>query len=339
MIEADYSNSNPLVDVIMPTYNHQEYIAQAIQSVLMQECSFPYRLIIGEDCSKDGTYKICKKFEEANADRILLLKSESNSGMAANYKALFNASTAPYLSILEGDDYWLDSQKLQKQVDILESKPEVGLVHANYRALYENGNQKEGHLWEPLDSLVGNVIGPTQTASININPLTTLFRAALAKDHVDFDFIIKNQLLTIDVFLWAEVCRRASVYYMDEVCGMYRIHKSSITGNREILSIEKFSRTSLLLVNYLMEKYDTPKEVKEAYLSRNRMNLIYHYILANQPHNAKRELKHVRFEGSGKDRIIYLSAKFRALNFLSHLLAGFYQAGSKVKQLLGRLSR
>jgi len=339
MTANNNSRSGPLVDVIMPTYNHEHYIAQAIQSVLMQECSFPYRLIVGEDCSEDGTFELCQQFAEAHADRILLLKNSSNSGMAVNYRNLFNASDAPYMAILEGDDYWLDKHKLQKQVAILESRPGVGLVHANYLAVYENGQQKKGHLWEDPEALSGQVIGPTQTANININPLTTCFRADLAKAHVDFDFIIEHQLLTVDVFLWAEVCRRSTVHYMDEVCGAYRIHDRSLTGNREIASVERFSRTSLLLVNYLMEKYETPEEIKEAYRSRNKINLTYHYLLSGQARKAKQELRQVKVTGSVKEQIIYLSAKYRALNFLSHLLAGYYRAGSTVKQLIARLKK
>ena len=244
-----------LVDIIMPTFNHENYVATAIQSVLTQECSFGYRLIIGEDCSTDGTLKICELFANQNPGLILLLKHLSNIGIAANYKSLFNIASSKYIAILEGDDYWIDKHKLQKQIEILESRTEIGLVHSNYYSLYHSGKMKKGHVWEKADLLSGNVIGPTQTASININPLTTCFRSFLAKENVDFDFIINNKLLTVDIFLWAEICRRANVLYLDEVTGVYRIHSNSITGNPNIISIERFSKTSLLMVNYLMEKY------------------------------------------------------------------------------------
>ena len=119
MIDEKFNEMIPLVDVIMPCYNHEPYITQAIESVLEQDCPFKYRLLIGEDCSTDGTYAICKQFADAYADRIVLLGNDSNVGMAANYKALFNASTARYIAILEGYDYWNDSHKLKKQVEIL----------------------------------------------------------------------------------------------------------------------------------------------------------------------------------------------------------------------------
>ena len=120
-----------MLDVIMPAYNHEQFIAQAIESVLMQECSYHYRLIIGEDCSTDGTRLICQQFADQYPERILLIGHESNSGIAQNYKSLFEAASAKYIAILEGDDYWTDKHKLQKQIQILESDGDIGLVHGN----------------------------------------------------------------------------------------------------------------------------------------------------------------------------------------------------------------
>ncbi|MBN1186460.1 MAG: glycosyltransferase [Bacteroidales bacterium] len=332
MLAKDFYSDSHLVDILMPAYNQEQYISQAIRSVLMQKSTFAFRLIIGEDCSTDITLQICEKFANLYPDKILLLKHSSNIGMAANYKELFDTVTSKYVAILEGDDYWTDKHKLQKQVDILESNPEVGLVHTNYFSLYENGKKKKGHLWEKTDSNSGNVIGPYQITSVNINPLTTCFRADLAKENVDFDFIIDNRLLTVDVFLWAEICRRSSVFYIDEISGIYRVHSRSLTGNREISAIEKFSATSLSLVNYLMEKYNTPTEIKEAFLSQHKIDLIYQYLLANQPENAKKELSHVKNLRSLKQKIIYISAKYKSLNFLCKLMSKYYMFGSFLKQ-------
>ena len=154
---------------------------------------------------------------------------------------------------------------------------------------------------------------------------------------MDFDFIIENHLLTVDIFLWSEICRRANVLYLDEIAGVYRIHSNSITGNRNIISIERFSKTSFMLVNYLMKKYDTATDVKEAFQSQNRIDLIYQLLLANQPLKAKHELQYVKIKRSLKDKIICLSAKYRPLNYICHLLDLFYKYGSNLKQFIARL--
>jgi glycosyltransferase involved in cell wall biosynthesis len=328
-----------LVDILMPTYNHEKFIVQAIQSVLMQDCTFKYRLIIGEDCSTDDTLKICEKYASSHADKILLLKNSTNVGMATNYKSLFEVSSARYIAILEGDDYWIDKHKLQKQFDLLETHDDIGIIHTNYYSIYENGRKKVGHIGVSKTSLSGNVIGPTQTAEININPLTSCFRAFLVKENVDFDFIVKNNLLTVDIFLWAEVCRRSKVLYLDEVTGVYRIHSNSITASFNIASEEKFNKTSLISVNYIMDKYNTPKDIKETLTSKIKINLIYCYLLANKPDKAKFELQNVNRITTLRDKIICLAAKYRFLNFLAQIISFYYHFGSKLKQFLaGSLS-
>jgi glycosyltransferase involved in cell wall biosynthesis len=321
----------------MPTYNHEKYIAQAIESVLMQQCDFEYRLIIGDDCSKDNTKTICQKFQNKYPDHILLVDSCVNIGMAANYKRLFDLSTAEYIAILEGDDYWIDTMKLQKQVEILIRNPEIGLVHTNYYAIYENGIKKTGNTFISSDQLRGSLIREEDVRIKSIiNPLTSCFRSNLAKENVDFDFIINNNLLTVDIFLWAEICRRSKVEYLNDLTGVYRVHSNSITGNKNIDAIEKFHHTSTLMVNYLMNKYNISKEIKERYNSKSSLKLIYQYILAKQHAKARSKLNEVSIIEGISDHIIYYSTKYKCLNFLCPLYSRFMSVMSYVKQKLYR---
>jgi glycosyltransferase involved in cell wall biosynthesis len=115
----------PLVSVWMLTYNHEKYIARAIESVLMQKTGFPIELVIGEDCSKDGTRAIVRDFEAKYPDIIVAVYQEKNVGVMRNsLDYTFPLLRGKYIAILEGDDYWTDPQKLSKQVAILESNPQ-----------------------------------------------------------------------------------------------------------------------------------------------------------------------------------------------------------------------
>jgi glycosyltransferase involved in cell wall biosynthesis len=123
----------------MLTYNQQEYIAQAIESVLMQETNFNYQLVIGEDCSTDQTKEICKKYAAKNPDKIKLLLNERNLGLGANYVKTYKECTGKYVAICDGDDYWTDPLKLQKQVDFLEKNKDFSLVYTLNNNSYPNG--------------------------------------------------------------------------------------------------------------------------------------------------------------------------------------------------------
>lgn len=111
----------------MITYNHEDYIAEAINGVLAQKTNFIIELIIAEDLSTDNTRKICEQFANEHPSLISLLPSIKNHGMQANFIRAFNNCKGHYIALCEGDDYWTDPLKLQKQVDFLESNPDYSI--------------------------------------------------------------------------------------------------------------------------------------------------------------------------------------------------------------------
>ena len=115
------------VSVAMITYNHEQFIAQAIESVLMQETAFVVELVIGEDCSTDGTRRIVQAYAAKYPNVIRALLPEKNLGMARNYQAVWQACGGKYIAWLEGDDYWRTPQKLQKQVALMEANPHYSM--------------------------------------------------------------------------------------------------------------------------------------------------------------------------------------------------------------------
>jgi len=120
-------NEKKTVTVCMITYNHEAFISEAIEGVMMQQTSFPIELIIGEDCSTDRTRKICQEYKLKYPDKIKLLLPESNLGMMRNFYTTLDVSTGKYLALCEGDDYWTDPHKLQKQVDFLEANEDYAI--------------------------------------------------------------------------------------------------------------------------------------------------------------------------------------------------------------------
>lgn len=127
----------PKVSVLMITYNHEKYIAQAIESALMQELDAPYEIVIGEDCSIDNTLAICENFARQYPNKIRLLHRETNLGMMNNFVATLNACKGEYIALLEGDDYWTVADKLACQVEFLE-------LHKDYSICSHNVNMAHG---------------------------------------------------------------------------------------------------------------------------------------------------------------------------------------------------
>lgn len=113
----------PRISVWMITFNHRPYIRQAVESVLAQRTSFPFEIVIGDDCSTDGTREILLALAAEHPGRLRLLLHERNIGMIANQNAVFAACRGHYIAMLEGDDYWTDPRKLQVQAEAMDSLP------------------------------------------------------------------------------------------------------------------------------------------------------------------------------------------------------------------------
>ena len=248
------NNEEIKVDVLMVTYNQEKYISQAIESVLMQKCSFKYRIIIGEDCSFDNTLNICKYYEDKYPEKILLINNKINIGIAANYKNIFNASKSKYIALLEGDDYWIDPYKLQKQVDILTYDNTIGLVHTGYNVIYEDGTTKKRHILVDHIKLKGNIVENLLYENC-IGPLTTCFKSEIIKNYIDFNYFINNKYKTIDYAIWLEISANSKIYYLDEVTGIYRNIKSSISNTVNGKDIIAFYNTAFDVYNKFFTKY------------------------------------------------------------------------------------
>lgn len=159
------------VSVFMVAYNHEEYIAKAIDSVLMQNTDFDYEIVIGEDCSTDNTRNIIISYGNRYPDKFKLLLNETNLGMHKNGAKTLQACKGEYIAMLEGDDYWTSLDKLQKQVDFLDSHPECSISFHNVTEIYEDidreshdvfkNNRKEIYTVEDL--LVENFIPTPST--------------------------------------------------------------------------------------------------------------------------------------------------------------------------------
>ncbi|HND88872.1 MAG TPA: glycosyltransferase, partial [Saprospiraceae bacterium] len=128
-------DNTPLVSVCMITYKQEAYIGKAIESVLMQQTDFPIELVIGEDASPDGTLRICQHYQALHPDKIRLMTGEKNMGFSWNFARTLWATRGEYIALLEGDDYWTDPLKLQKQVDFLRKSPDFNLHFHNAHLL------------------------------------------------------------------------------------------------------------------------------------------------------------------------------------------------------------
>ena len=223
-----------MVAVWMVTYNHDEFIEEAIESVMMQECTFKYKLFIGEDNSIDKTREICEKLKKKYPDKINLFLHNKNIGSKANGMYMYDKcfeSKAEYIAIIDGDDYWIDPYKLQKQVEKLESNHDFVLCCSNAKILRNNILNNTNEINNYLEDKVLNtkniisdfIFNPIPTASI-------LFRSSILKK-IDFDFIANCKIG--DWPLLFELSRYGKFYFYADFFSVYRISEKGIWSGLE----------------------------------------------------------------------------------------------------------
>lgn len=133
--------SNILVSIVCITYNHEPYLRDALEGFLFQKTTFPFEIILAEDCSTDGTRAICEEYAAKYPDKINYIYRDHNVGYNENEYEAMCAAKGKYIAYCEGDDYWTDPNKLQKQVDFLESHPEYAVCW--HRCKHRNVETKE----------------------------------------------------------------------------------------------------------------------------------------------------------------------------------------------------
>lgn len=215
----------PKVSVSMITYNHEEFIAQAIESVLMQQCDFPFELVIGEDCSTDRTREIVLEYQSKYPGIIRLLLPENNLGMMRNFVQTMQACRGEYIALLEGDDYWTSPEKLQKQVNFLDSHPECVTCFHNVRVINESNN--ESYLYSRY---VAKSVYALEDLLVQ-NPVpncSTMFRNGLLDSFPEWYYGLKLG----DWPLHIMNARYGQTMYLDEVLAEYRQHAGGVWSSQ-----------------------------------------------------------------------------------------------------------
>lgn len=260
------------VSISCITYNHEKYIEQAIQSFLMQKTDFKYEILIHDDASTDSTADIIKKYQQEYPDIIKpVLQSENQYSRGVkhiSYTYNFNRAKGKYIALCEGDDYWTDKYKLQKQVDYMESDSECTLcTHSVKRVSTESVNDigliRPSKVNRELDIrefiLGGGMFIGTNSILFPkkiIDNLPTWFFDAHAGDY------------PLQIFL----ANHGKAYYMDETMSAYRVNVQGSWTNRVYFSyeqrIEHFKRVAKMLdeINeYTEYKYNKEVEIRKRY--------------------------------------------------------------------------
>jgi glycosyltransferase involved in cell wall biosynthesis len=238
----DKAPQEVLVSVCCITYNHEAFLAQTIESVLMQQTDFAVEIVIGEDCSPDRTRQIALDYQARYPGQVRVLLPEKNLGIMRNLMATMDACTGRYVAFIEGDDYCTDPHKLQRQVDVMRAQPECTLCIHDAEAFWEDNSapsflfsSKYAALLPPHEAkitqadLVHYGWGIPSASMLfrrdSILPLPEWFQGVFSGDYT-------MQLLST---------RQGYIYWLPQVMTRYRLHAGGVmqTSHNTLLQNQK----------------------------------------------------------------------------------------------------
>lgn len=242
----------PSVSILCITYNHQKYIAKCIESLINQQTNFEYVIIINDDCSQDKTSDICSEYEKKYPEKIIYSKNNKNLGMNANFVQTYNKcleTKSKYIAQIGGDDFWIDTKKLQKQYDILEANSEIVLCYSNsFYIIEEIESEKKAMIRTKPNPTIFNLEYLINHDFFTIPAHTIMFRSdAFPVPTPDFVFNSFNS----DWALKLLIIDKGKAAYLDEFTAVYRKHSMGITST----SKEHEVLLDRLVLNKNLDKY------------------------------------------------------------------------------------
>ena len=251
----------PLVSIICLAYNHEKFINQALAGFVMQKVNFTYEIIIHDDASTDNTVLIIKDYERKYPKLfrpIYQIENQASKERGRVTKIVFGAAKGKYIALCEGDDYWTDPLKLQKQVDFLEKNEEFsGCFHDTY---IKRGNSFS--LWRKYSKEVFDITDTISTRAL-LHTSSFLF---VSKHQYLSDSAPKS--ISGDMVLFAQIANRGKLKRIPEVMSVYRKHAGGITQTKTVIS--NFHKDRIILMNFLN------KELKYKYTNEVEKVISYH---------------------------------------------------------------
>ena len=245
------NDEKPLVSICCITYNQEKYIAQCLDGFIMQKTTFPFEIVISNDCSTDNTYEIINKYKEKYSYLFKDVSPSKNLGSINNFYYTLSECTGKYIAFCEGDDYWIDENKLQMQVDFLENNPEYGMCYT--KAKPYNQDEQKFH-----KKTIGSSFHDFKDLLVNGNrvpTLTTVYRKDLLDKYQQEIQPSNKGWLMGDYPMWLYFSHECKVKFFDIVTAVYRVLENSASHSVDVEKDIKFKICFRDIQHFFCERY------------------------------------------------------------------------------------
>jgi len=280
------------VSVLMMVHQHEEFVAQAIEGVLSQQCDFKFELIVINDCSSDNSGEICHSYAKQHPDVIKLIDNRSNIGMHNSFELLWNTSTSDLVAFCEGDDYWVDELKLQKQVTLMTANPHWSLCGGRAQVIELSGNDD----WLTTGYLYPIVKKNEYSFEELIKSYSFHFSTVIVRrSSVTFPDWFKT-VYCVDRPIYLLAAENGIAGYLNTTLSTYRIHSG---GNWSSISNARKAEQSIDLFSKLQTHFD---QSYKPLFEMTLFNILQTYVagaMLAQQYGSARQIFWSAFSGLG----------------------------------------
>lgn len=265
----------PKLSIMVLVYNHEKYLRKCLDGIFNQIVNFDYEVVIGEDCSTDSSRSICLEYKEKYPDVIKLVLQDKNKGLIGNYIDICNVMTGEYEACIAGDDYWIDANKLQMQVDFLDKNPDIGLCYTNVITCNDEGLENTKPL---IDSLFMPTTFEGQLfKTCYMAPNTWVCRRDLKNRICEQKMWFTDESLATALdFLF-----HSKMVMLDKVTTVYRVRSNSLANQTDAQKKWKYEKGILKMQLYYAKKYNCTNEIIDKLYFQEYPNKIFSALEAN----------------------------------------------------------
>jgi glycosyltransferase involved in cell wall biosynthesis len=241
------------VSIVVTSYNHEKYIEQCLEAVLAQKGDFEMEIILGDDCSIDGTGYIMEEYQNKYPEIIQKLQNEKNLGITKNLKRCLDACTGDYIAICEGDDYWISDEKVQKQMQLLEAHPEYSMCFSTLTLCYQE--EQRYILFSDQVNFPRNELTIEDLIKSNYigNFSCCMYRAGVVHRLPDSLF----KMFTVDWMFNMACSEMGEVGFIRESLSVYRRHSNGAwSGKTDIDQVSELIELTKEYNQYFQYRYD-----------------------------------------------------------------------------------
>lgn len=332
----------PVVSVIVLTYNQERTVGRAIESVLAQKCDVPFEIVVSDDCSTDVTRLVCQRFADRYPDKVRLLPPAPNRGVVDNYFETLMVCEGRYIADCAGDDYWIDENRLQRQVEMLDADAEMTVVHADWvcvdattgETLPSDAQNRNADVHaREMDgrALLTALLQHRTPAAMHLS--TAMYRAEVIRGMIsrDRDMVWNRDMGCEDYPVIAALLAHGRVGYMAVPVLAYRVGGDTVSSPSDMRRAAEFHARTAVATVRLARYYGVPLcYLRESLAEKMRFALSQAYHLGDRAlgEEIRRVQKDNGIPVGRRYNLLQMVMRYKPVWRLVHVLHSIWSRGS-----------